>query len=226
MGLPFKKADAALQEYATLLRDKVAPANLSVAERAGTGRGDHRSRRRPRQGSARCRISGSCSPCRRTRCRPSCSGSAGRSAAGGVVGAARAGRAGSGCGAARQLATRDRKFYQEWLAALRTLDFDRLSRNAQVDYLFIKKTAEQQIGAPRRDAAGQSAAQGRRQRDPGPARGPAGAHLRSAGRVDPVHAGGADRAGREGVRLVRGGDEEGLAARWVSATTGRRRSRG
>jgi hypothetical protein len=40
---------------------------------------------------------------------------------------------------------RDKKFYQDWLAALKTLNFDTLSRNAQVDYLFIKKTAEQQI---------------------------------------------------------------------------------
>jgi hypothetical protein len=37
---------------------------------------------------------------------------------------------------------RDPAFYQGWLAALKTLDFDRLSRNAQVDYLFIKKRSE------------------------------------------------------------------------------------
>jgi hypothetical protein len=40
---------------------------------------------------------------------------------------------------------RDRKFYEAWLKALKTLDFDRLSRNAQVDYLYIKKMAELQI---------------------------------------------------------------------------------
>ena len=34
-----------------------------------------------------------------------------------------------------------------WLKALQTLDFDRLSRNAQVDYLFICRTAETQIAS-------------------------------------------------------------------------------
>ena len=40
---------------------------------------------------------------------------------------------------------RPRQYYLDWLAALKTLDFDGLSRNAQVDYLFIKKTCERQI---------------------------------------------------------------------------------
>ena len=37
---------------------------------------------------------------------------------------------------------RDSTFYQSWLAALTTLDFDHLSRNAQVDYLYLKKLSE------------------------------------------------------------------------------------
>ena len=40
---------------------------------------------------------------------------------------------------------RDRAFYEAWLKALKTLDFDKLSRNAQVDYLYIRKMAELQI---------------------------------------------------------------------------------
>ena len=40
---------------------------------------------------------------------------------------------------------RDVAFYEGWLAALKSLDFDKLSRNAQVDYLFIRRTAETQI---------------------------------------------------------------------------------
>jgi uncharacterized protein (DUF885 family) len=40
---------------------------------------------------------------------------------------------------------RDAAFYTSWLAALKSLDFDKLSRNAQVDYLFIRRTAETQI---------------------------------------------------------------------------------
>jgi uncharacterized protein (DUF885 family) len=35
--------------------------------------------------------------------------------------------------------------YKQWLAALQTLDFDRLSRNAQVDYLWIKRRAELEV---------------------------------------------------------------------------------
>jgi hypothetical protein len=42
-------------------------------------------------------------------------------------------------------AIRDVAFYRSWLAALPSLDFDKLSRNAQVDYLFIRRTAETQI---------------------------------------------------------------------------------
>jgi hypothetical protein len=41
--------------------------------------------------------------------------------------------------------TRDRAFYEAWLKVLTTLDFDKLTRNAQVDYLYLKKTSEQQV---------------------------------------------------------------------------------
>ncbi|HEY7394848.1 MAG TPA: DUF885 family protein [Gemmatimonadaceae bacterium] len=47
--------------------------------------------------------------------------------------------------------SRDAKFFRDWLSALKTLDFDRLSRNAQVDYLYLKKVAELQrdrVGKP------------------------------------------------------------------------------
>lgn len=53
---------------------------------------------------------------------------------------------GGGRGATNSPAAgRSRDNYQAWLAALKTLDFARLSRNAQVDYLFIRNTAERQI---------------------------------------------------------------------------------
>ena len=42
-------------------------------------------------------------------------------------------------------ATRPVTYYERWLAALTTLDFDRLSRNAQVSYLYVKKQAELEI---------------------------------------------------------------------------------
>jgi hypothetical protein len=46
---------------------------------------------------------------------------------------------------------RPKQYYADWLAALKTLDFDRLSRNAQVDYLFIKNASERYLA--RADAA-------------------------------------------------------------------------
>jgi Bacterial protein of unknown function (DUF885) len=42
-------------------------------------------------------------------------------------------------------AGRPREYYTGWIEALKTLDFDRLSRNAQVDYLFIRNASERQI---------------------------------------------------------------------------------
>ena len=42
--------------------------------------------------------------------------------------------------------TRSAKFFRDWLSALETIDFDRLSRNAQVDYLYLKKVSELQLG--------------------------------------------------------------------------------
>ena len=42
-------------------------------------------------------------------------------------------------------ATRPVGYYERWLAALKTLDFDRLTRNAQVSYLYVKKQAELEI---------------------------------------------------------------------------------
>ena len=39
-------------------------------------------------------------------------------------------------------AGRPSEYDVDWLAALKTLDFDRLSRNAQVDYLFIRNACE------------------------------------------------------------------------------------
>jgi hypothetical protein len=42
-------------------------------------------------------------------------------------------------------AGRPRSYYEAWLTALKTLDFDKLSRNAQVDYLFIRNAAERHI---------------------------------------------------------------------------------
>src|SRR5262249_55671013 len=42
----------------------------------------------------------------------------------------------------RQANARNAQFFQNWLAGLKKLDFDNLSRNAQVDYLHIRNSAE------------------------------------------------------------------------------------
>lgn len=52
---------------------------------------------------------------------------------------------GTGGGRGGAPATRPVTYYERWLAALTTLDFDRLSRNAQVSYLYVKKQAELEI---------------------------------------------------------------------------------
>lgn len=46
---------------------------------------------------------------------------------------------------------RDSLFYASWLTALKTLDFDNLSRNAQVDYLYLKHNAELQLARQGKD---------------------------------------------------------------------------
>ncbi len=55
------------------------------------------------------------------------------------------GRGGGRGGNAAPPPVRDSSFYQGWLTALKTLDFDNLSRNAQVDCLYLKKMSEMKL---------------------------------------------------------------------------------
>jgi hypothetical protein len=129
MGLPYAKADDALKEYASLLRDKVAAGNLSV----------------PAAPDSAAPIAAAAQPAfadvpdlneiialpqdeMRDIVQRFTGGTSGRGARG-VPGGD----------------TRTPEFYRGWLAALKTLDFDALSRNAQVDYLFIRRSAETQL---------------------------------------------------------------------------------
>jgi Bacterial protein of unknown function (DUF885) len=51
---------------------------------------------------------------------------------------------------------RNPQYYNDWMAALKTLDFDQLTRNAQVDYLYLKRRAELELarsGKPLPEAA-------------------------------------------------------------------------
>ena len=127
MGMPYKHVDAALQDYAAFLRDKVAPADAIC--RAGAASSGRRFRLPPRRGSTKCPTCRSLSRCRRTRCATSCSALSARPAV--AAGAARR-TAPAADAPASTTSTGWRR--------LKTLDFDALSRNAQVDYLFIKKT--------------------------------------------------------------------------------------
>ena len=54
MGLPFKKADAALQGYAQFLREKVVPADGAARRRVPAAGGRSRSRPRLRRSTPRC----------------------------------------------------------------------------------------------------------------------------------------------------------------------------
>jgi hypothetical protein len=132
MGLPFKQADAALQSYAGLLRDKVAGADLAsnvppptaaalvIAPAPATRMNevpDLQEILNLSQDEMSLVVA---------RFRGPMGGGRGR---GGATG---------GSGPAAQ-------YFRDWLTALKTLNFDTLSRNAQVDYLFIKKTSEQLV---------------------------------------------------------------------------------
>ena len=154
------------------------------------------------------------SRCRRTRCATSSRASTPEGGRGG------------GRGGQRQRRPRRRRANNRaWLDALKSLDFDALSRNAQVDYLYIKWRAETDIAHETETIPPGPAFRARRVEDSRQAARPRGPDLRSARQHDSVHARAAHRAREQGIRLVRGRDEEGARARWASATTGRRRSR-
>ena len=164
MGVPYTKVDEALKGYATQLREKVAAENLAVPVKAASL--DPIAAAPPPPSSDVPDLSEIIAlPQDEMR---------------EIV--ERFTGAGTGRGGGRGLAApqepRDAAFYSRWLAALETLDFDRLSRNAQVDYLFIRRTAEDARFARAnlkliriRPAIGRQASRGRRggaRADPGP----------------------------------------------------------
>ena len=146
MGVPFKQASAALQDYATFLRDTVAaadaqvtasPARVPAVVPAPAPRFASVPDLEPiialPQDEMRDLV------VRFNTGRRAGSNSA-RTGGGRAVGAAA-----SATAPPPPPPPPDRAFYTAWLAALETLDFDRLTRNAQVDYLFIRHTAETAI---------------------------------------------------------------------------------
>jgi uncharacterized protein (DUF885 family) len=137
MGMPYQQLDAALQGYAAFLREMPVPAGspASHAQPAEIAAAAAPSipevpdlealMRLPQDEMAPVveRFVGA-------------GGTGGRS--GTVVAGGRAATNSPGSG-------RSKQYYADWLAALKTLDFDRLSRNAQVDYLFIRNASERYL---------------------------------------------------------------------------------
>ncbi len=160
-GLPFKKADAALQAYAAFLKEKVA----SSPSGEGVGLVSSLSPSIPPAAAPKFPSVPDLKELlalpqdemtdivQRFRGPLAGGGRGGGGAAGqasGLSGAGGGGAAGQASGlsvgqASRLPVIRNRAFYEAWLKALKTLDFDKLSRNAQVDYLYIRKMAELQI---------------------------------------------------------------------------------
>jgi hypothetical protein len=125
MEVPFKKVDAALVAYATHLRNNVAPANQTSNLKTAPLRVDP-------------------APAPRFSEVPDLNEilALPQDEMTDIVQRFRANSAAGARGAPDNAPARDAAFYTEWVAALNTLEFDTLTRNAQVDYLFIKKRAE------------------------------------------------------------------------------------
>jgi hypothetical protein len=124
MELPYKKVDAALVAYAAHLRNNTAPANQASTLKAVPLRIDP-------------------APAPRFNEVPDLDEilKLPQDEMADIVQRFRGSQAG-GRGAGNNAPARDVTFYTEWLTALDTLDFDALTRNAQVDYLYLKKRAE------------------------------------------------------------------------------------
>ncbi len=134
MGLPYKHVDAALQGYATFLRDKIAPANQTSNLKVTAPRAEPSPAPRFNEVPDLAEIL-ALPQDEMTGIVQRFRGNSGGRGGGGPDGS-RGGPAG---------AVRNAKFYNDWLAALKTLDFDHLTRHAQVDYLFLKKRAELEL---------------------------------------------------------------------------------
>ncbi len=142
MARPHQQADEALKAYASLLRDKVIPANIPAGNVPAGQVAEITPAAPPQFPSVpdlreivslpHDELTAIVERFRGPLTRRGGSGRA-RAAAGGSAEAAAAE------GGAKVV--RDRAFYEAWLKALRTLRFDRLSRTAQIDYLYVKALA-------------------------------------------------------------------------------------
>jgi hypothetical protein len=149
LSLPFKHADEALEAYGSLLAGKVVPADLATGNVPAAAPlqvepappppypsvpdlGEIIALPHDELAAIVARFRG---PERRLGGSPQ----APPAPQGAAPGSAQPGQAAEA--ASRGEVVRDRAFYEGWLKALRTLRFDRLSRTAQIDYLYIKAVA-------------------------------------------------------------------------------------
>lgn len=150
-GLPYKKADAALIAYVAVLKEKaplLAEKSSGAPQGAALTIAPAPAPRFPSVPDLAEILSLSQDEMSdivlRFRGQPAASGrNAGETAPVAAPGGARTERSTASNSSAPPV--RDKAYSQAWLKALRSLDFDRLSRNAQVDYLYIRKMAELQI---------------------------------------------------------------------------------
>ena len=139
MGMPFKQATAALQGYASVLRDKVAAADVPV-EATPASVAPVEPAPAPKYASIPDLAEIVALPQDEMRDVVARFNTARRSGNNSGRGGGRGAAAPDPAAPSTPPVTS--AFYKEWLAALKSLDFNALSRNAQVDYLFIKRTAE------------------------------------------------------------------------------------
>jgi hypothetical protein len=127
MGMPYKQVDEAMQSYSALLREKIANANQTSNLKPAPLRIEPalapKFNEVPDLGEILALPQDELTT---------------------IVQRFR-GPAGGGRGGNAPAPVRDAQYYNDWLAALKTLEFDQLTRNAQVDYLFIKKRAELEL---------------------------------------------------------------------------------
>ncbi|MDQ3070559.1 MAG: DUF885 domain-containing protein [Acidobacteriota bacterium] len=131
MPVPFKHLDKALQDYAGFLRDKVADNGTAIAPASTPAIQPAPAPRHPSVPDLVEIIALPQDEMRDIVARFNADG-------------ARSGGAG-GAQPEQAAAPRAPRNNQAWLAALTSLDFDALSRNAQVDYLYVKWRAETDI---------------------------------------------------------------------------------
>jgi hypothetical protein len=124
MELPYKHVDEALRSYSTMLRDKIAPANQTSNLKPVALRVDPAPAPKFNEVPDLTEIM-----------------ALPQDEMAGIVERFRGPQ--SARGAAPPI--HDAQYYNDWLAALNALDFDHLTRNGQVDYLFIKKRAQLEL---------------------------------------------------------------------------------